>query len=152
MKKSLLRHVRVACGLVLFVTAGAHAGNPPPKNAASASAGLHASILVAVGDAACDGPQHCRSIAIGAKPCGGPDGFLAWSTKRTDEKQLRSLLEQHAAARKQENLRDKMMSTCEMETNPGATCQAGRCTLGPRGQGSLPADPSCPARLLRPKP
>lgn len=142
MKKPLLRHVRGACGVVLFVTAAACAGNPKPDKAASASAGLHAKILAAVGDSPCDGPQHCRSIAIGAKPCGGPDGYLAWSTKRTDERKLRSLLEQHAAARKQENLRNEMMSTCEMEANPGATCQAARCTLGPRGHGSLPADPS----------
>lgn len=142
MKKPLLGQVRVACGLVLFVTTGVFAGNPKADNAASASAGLHAKILAAVGDAACDGPQQCRSIAIGAKPCGGPDGYLAWSTKRTDERKLRALLEQHAAARKQENLRNEMMSTCEIETNPGATCRAARCTLGPRGQGGLPADPS----------
>ena len=104
------------------------------------SAELLAQIQVELGDAACDGPQQCHSIAIGAKPCGGPDGYLAWSDKRTDLKKLRSLIERHASARKQENLRNGMMSTCVFETNPGATCEAARCTLRPRGSGSLPDD------------
>ena len=64
-----------------------------------ASAELLAKIQVELGDAACDGSQQCHSIAIGAKPCGGPDGYLAWSGKRTDLKKLRPLIERHASAR-----------------------------------------------------
>jgi hypothetical protein len=81
-------------------------------------------------------------MPIGAKPCGGPDGFLAWSSKNTDETRLRALAERHAAVRKEENLRSGIASTCQIETNPGVTCQAARCTLRPRGLGSAPADPS----------
>ncbi|MES2757495.1 MAG: hypothetical protein V4693_08990 [Pseudomonadota bacterium] len=139
MKPSFFRHAACTGALLLSMMACADAANTAPK--AATADGLMAAIQAAVGDAACDGPQHCRSIAVGAKPCGGPDGFLAWSSKRTDEKTLRSLVEQHAALRKQENLRNEMSSTCEIETNPGVVCQAARCTLLPRGQGSVPLDP-----------
>ena len=117
----------------------AHADDRLGKSAASAD--TLAAIQLALGDAACDKPQQCHSMAIGAKPCGGPDGYLAWSSKRTDEQTLRSLIARHALARKQENLRNDMLSTCVFEVDPGATCQAARCTLRPRGSGNLPDDP-----------
>ncbi len=115
-------------------------GQPTPAAGDASAERMLAQIQAELGDAACDGPQQCHSIAVGAKPCGGPDGYLAWSSKRTDEKKLRSLIEQHALARKHENLRNNMASTCVFETNPGATCQAARCSLGPRGRGSQPDD------------
>lgn len=119
--------------------ASACAGSPPPP-ARPASESLLDKIRAEVGDAACDGPQDCRSIAIGAKPCGGPDSYMAWSVKRSDEQRLRALVEQHAAARKDENQRAGANSTCVFETNPGVSCQNARCTLRPRGQGSVPRD------------
>jgi len=123
--------------------ASACAGDAAVKSKAGPSSDvLMSKIQAEVGDAACDGPQQCHSIAIGSKPCGGPDAYLAWSSKRTDEKRLRSLAEQHALARKDENLRNDMLSTCVFETNPGVTCRAARCTLRPRGLGSLPDAPT----------
>jgi hypothetical protein len=131
--------------ILLLACAACSSAGPPPVVAApgaAASAELRARIDAEVGSAACDGPQDCHSMPIGAKPCGGPDGFLAWSSKNTDETRLRALVERHAAVRKEGNLRSGVASTCQIETNPGATCQAARCTLRPRGLGSAPADPS----------
>lgn len=143
MSKSSLQRPGVICSLVLFMMASACASDPAsaphaaaPAGASSTSSALVAKIRAEIGDAACDGPQQCRTIAVGAKPCGGPEGYLAWSSKRTDEQRLKSLVERHAAARKEENERSGMLSTCVFETDPGATCQAGRCTLGPRGAGA----------------
>jgi hypothetical protein len=132
------RRSRLLAGLAILIMAGACAGKPPQADSASAS--LLDKIHAEVGDAACGGPQDCHSIAIGAKPCGGPDGYLAWSGKRSDEKRLRALVEQHAAARKNENQRADANSTCVFETNPGVACQNARCVLRPRGQGSVPPD------------
>lgn len=143
MPKSLLQRPGVFCSLVLFLMASACASDPAPAPAAApsglASSALIAKIRTEIGDAACDAPRQCRSIAVGAKACGGPEGYLAWSSKRTDELRLKSLVEQHSAARKEENQRSGMLSTCVFETDPGATCQAGRCTLGPRGAGPASA-------------
>ncbi|MCV2353686.1 hypothetical protein LNV09_05860 [Paucibacter sp. B2R-40] len=97
-----------------------------------ASLGLWRQIQAEIGDAACDGPQQCHSIAIGAKSCGGPDSYMAWSSKHTDGQKLRSLVEQHAAARKAENQASDMRSDCRVVTDPGA-----RCVPSPKGQGMV---------------
>jgi hypothetical protein len=86
-------------------------------------------IKALIGDAACDGPAQCHSIAIGAKSCGGPDAYLAWSSKGTDEAHLLALAMQHANARRLENRRAGMVSNCAWVADPGATCQAGNCRL-----------------------
>lgn len=139
MTTSPFRFPGLVAGLAVLVMASACAGNPPAQ-ALPASGSLMEKIRAEVGDAVCAGPQDCRSIAIGAKPCGGPDGYLAWSTKRSDGQRLRSLVEQYAAARKEENQRAGANSTCVFETNPGVSCLNARCTLRPRGQGSVPSD------------
>lgn len=144
MKNSSFRRLLLPCTVALCMTASACAGDsaagPGTVPADAGSAPLLSRIQAEVGDAACDGAQQCHTIAIGAKPCGGPDGYLAWSSKRTDATRLRALVAQHAAARKQENLGANALSTCVMETNPGATCQAAHCVTRPRGLGSVPDD------------
>ncbi|MCV2370553.1 hypothetical protein [Roseateles oligotrophus] len=111
--------------------------NPNPKadikvqgQAEPASQSLWRQIQAEVGDAACDGPQQCHSIAIGAKSCGGPDSYLAWSSKHTDAKKLRSLVERHAEARRAENAASGMVSDCRLVTDPGT-----RCLPNSKGQG-----------------
>ena len=137
---SSLRRLLVLSSAGLILATAACAGDPlnkktaPPSNPApSSSAQLLTQIQAEIGDAACDSPAQCHSIGIGAKSCGGPEGYLAWSSKRSDEKKLTSLVEQHAATRRAENLASGMMSDCRLITDPGATCQAGRCTLLPSG-------------------
>lgn len=137
-ERGFRRPLRLVALAVLALAGACAAGRPTPAPTGSAS--LLEKIHAEVGDAACEGPQDCRTIAIGAKPCGGPDGYLAWSVRHSDERRLRALVEQHAAARKEENQRSDANSTCVFETNPGAACQNARCSLRPRGQGSLPPD------------
>ena len=105
-----------------------------PASSPVTAQGLPA-ITAAIGLAACDTPAQCRSIGIGAKACGGPEGYRAWSVKDADERALRAAVAAHAAARTAENLRSDMRSTCALEPDPGATCQAARCVLNPRGLG-----------------
>lgn len=99
---------------------------------------LAARIQALVGDAACDGPAQCRTIAVGARACGGPDSYLAWSTLRTDEERLRELVKRHAERRQADNRAGRMSSICVMATDPGASCQARRCTLNAPSYGTPP--------------
>ena len=107
---------------------------PVPASSPVTAQGLPA-ITAAIGLAACDTPAQCRSIGIGAKACGGPESYRAWSVKGVDERALRAAVAAHAAARQAENLRSDMRSTCALEPDPGATCQAARCVLNPRALG-----------------
>ncbi|MFN5048727.1 hypothetical protein [Roseateles sp.] len=108
-----------------------------PALAARTAPELLTQIQAQIGDAACDTEQQCRSLAVGSKACGGPEAYLAWSTRRSQESRLQALATEYAAARQAENQRSGMASDCALLTDPGARCQAGRCVLrGPQQGGS----------------
>lgn len=122
--------LRAACAslVVLSITA---CGSAPTATPAPAPGGasLAEQIKAEVGDAACDAPRQCQTLAIGAKACGGPERYLAWSNKSNDGKQLTALAQAQAEASRKLQQADGMMSTCAIVTDPGATCEAGRCVL-----------------------
>ena len=122
--------LRAACAslVMLIITACGSAPTATPAPAPG-SASLAKQIKKEVGDAACDAPKQCETIAIGAKACGGPERYLAWSNKSSDGKQLTALVQAQAEASRKLQQADGMMCTCAIVTDPGATCEAGRCVL-----------------------
>lgn len=112
--------------------ASAPAPQPAPAPAPAgerAHAGLLQKIRDEIGMAECDNASQCKTLPIGHKSCGGPEGYLAYSTKSGNSERLLALAGQYAAARKAENERSGMLSNCRMEPDPGATCVASRCVL-----------------------
>ena len=79
-------------------------------------------IRALIGDAACDSDAQCRTLAMGAKACGGPEYYLAWSTKRTDAAALRDAVAGDGAVRRPEPPRPGVRSDCALVTDPGAYC------------------------------
>ena len=75
-----------------------------------------------IGDAACDSDAQCRTIPIGAKACGGPEAYLAWSLARTDERALRAEADRHAKAARLDAAAKGMASNCAVVVDPGAYC------------------------------
>ena len=122
--------LRAACAS-LFVLSITACGSAPTATPAPVPGGanLAEQIKAEVGDAACDAPRQCQTLAIGAKACGGPERYLAWSNKSSDGKTLKALAQAQADASRKLQQSDGMMSTCAIVTDPGATCQAGRCVL-----------------------
>lgn len=82
-----------------------------------------------IGPAACTADSQCRSLPVGARACGGPAGYWAWSTESSDAKQVLDLARRQAEAQKRENAASGMQSDCRMLTDPGAACVANRCEL-----------------------
>ena len=116
--------------------ASAPAQQPAPAPAPAGNnvhAGLLQKIQEEIGAAECDNASQCKTLPVGHKSCGGPEGYLAYSTKTGNSKRLMALADQYAAARKAENERSGMLSNCMMEPDPGATCVANRCVLVKRG-------------------
>lgn len=103
-------------------------------------------VLGLVGDAGCDDDAQCRTIAIGAKACGGPEAYLAWSVKRTDGAVLADAVARHAAARRKENSRTGQQSDCAVVTDPGAVCAPAE-TLSPSA--TQDAIRACRLRTMR---
>ena len=137
--KTYLSPLRLAgAGLMLLVTAACHSA-PPAAQASEGSAALWRRIQsanAANGANSCERDSQCHSMGMGAKACGGPESYLAWSDQNAGAARLKQLVEQHAAARRDEDARAGLMSTCQLTPDPGATCRAGRCELRtpPTGQ------------------
>lgn len=149
MTSSPLAHL---CGALLFAVAGsacsgvsstapaapvaetAPAPTPPVAKAATPAAAGGSDLLQQlrseIGTAACDTSQQCKTIAVGHKACGGPETYLAWSSKGSDAGKVRTLADAYGAQRKSENIASGMMSTCSAVMDPGASCTAGRCVTG----------------------
>lgn len=105
------------------------AQTPPAPATEPESARLGRELRALIGPAACSADAQCRTVAVGAKACGGPAGYLAWSTQGTDAEQLEALAKRQAAAQRREVEASGLRSNCAMVTDPGAACVAGRCQL-----------------------
>lgn len=82
-----------------------------------------------IGPATCSADSQCRSLAVGAKACGGPAGYLAWSTAGTDVARVTDLAARQTEAQRREVVASGMRSNCAIAVDPGAVCLAGRCQL-----------------------
>ena len=119
----------------LWVAAVAHGADTLPAGATAPKRSDE--IAQMIGAAACADDSECRVIGIGARACGGPDSFAAWSVSKTDAVALQRLVERDADARRKELEARGIMSTCVMLPVPGVRCvrpegaggPGGRCTL-----------------------
>jgi hypothetical protein len=84
-------------------------------------------------NAACTEDSQCHTLALGTRPCGGPEGYLAWSSAQTRPADIQSLGEQYKAERSAANVASGAMSTCQFLPDPGAQCNAGTCQLLKKG-------------------
>lgn len=130
----------------------ATAADPPARPAPAASSlsgegsgpALHAQVQRLIGRAACDSDAQCRTLPLGARACGGPDSYVAWSVLGTDQAALQRAAERYGQWQAQQQARSGTMSICMVETDPGAVCArstptappgSGRCVLGNAASG-----------------
>lgn len=129
---------------LLYTACAAQSGGPakatpaPLPPATQDARSRWGQVLQEVGTAACSQTAECRTIPIGHKGCGGPEGYLAWSTASSNEARLRQRVEAYNTARQAEVQQSGRISNCMMEVDPGARCEAGRCVTA---RGSGPANP-----------
>ncbi|HQC97782.1 MAG TPA: hypothetical protein PK306_18935 [Aquabacterium sp.] len=133
-----LRHRPWWLAACLLVGATACPAAPGAEETASrqAEAELLAAIDAEVGQAACTADAQCRSLAIGARACGGPERWMAWSVTTSRGERLDLLAGKLSALVQARHARSGLMSTCVVIPDPGALCQSGRCALGSSHRGS----------------
>jgi hypothetical protein len=107
-----------------------------PAPAPAGQAGTLGEIRALIGAASCSDASQCRTLAVGARACGGPEGYLAYSTAQTDESALRALGERYKAERQAQIAASGEMSDCRFISDPGAVCSAGTCQLGTGSSGA----------------
>lgn len=118
---------------LLGATALASCAQTPPE---PPSQRLAQELRTAIGPARCTSDSQCRSLPVGAKPCGGPAGYWAWSTEGTDAKRVLELARQQSDAQKREIEASGLLSDCRVIVDPGAACIANRCELARPGAGA----------------
>jgi len=96
-------------------------------------------IRALIGDAACTDASQCHTLAIGARPCGGPQAYLAWSSACTDGAALALLAEQFRQECQAAHAVSGELSDCRFLPDPGASCRGGTCQLNPPGPGGSSA-------------
>jgi hypothetical protein len=85
-------------------------------------------------DRSCSTDAQCRTVPLGAKPCGGPEAYLPYSTSRNQESSVRDIAGRYSKERAAEHQRRGMAGDCMMVPDPGAVCRAGMCELGGGGK------------------
>lgn len=81
-------------------------------------------------DNACTRDAQCLTVPIGARACGGPESFLAYSTAAGVKPAAVAVAAQRfSAARAVAVARAGMLSTCMAIMDPGALCNAAVCQL-----------------------
>lgn len=107
----------------------AAAPSPAPSGAAPAASSPLERMHAMTAASQCSTDADCRTLPIGARPCGGPEAYLPYSTKGTDVPALQALADKLAADRRAEIARTGEQGTCMFKPDPGAECRAQRCTL-----------------------
>jgi hypothetical protein len=105
--------------ICLVACACAGSGAAAPQSSPGSITHLLQDIKHEIGDAARDADNQCHVIGIGAKPCGGPEGFLSWSSRDSDRDRLIASVVRHRDARQAENERRGILSVCRALPAPG---------------------------------
>ncbi|MFL6674974.1 MAG: hypothetical protein ACJ8LG_16980 [Massilia sp.] len=129
--------------LISCAACTSQAGRTPPADspvatapqgaARTPAAGALAQIRALVGTAACTSLEQCNTVAVGARACGGPETYFAWSSATTDGAALQALVERYNADRKAQVAASGEISDCRFRPDPGTVCRAGTCQLGTSG-------------------
>jgi hypothetical protein len=101
----------------------------PAPGAAPAASGTLARIHALVGKAECSSDSQCQVLPIGAKACGGPASYLAFSNASTSAAEVQALAERYHGEQQASNQRSGMISDCRVVPTPAAACRANTCQL-----------------------
>ena len=88
---------------------------------------MEADIDTLLTGATCKGAEDCRSIAFGAKPCGGPWSYKIYSVSGVDSLALAGMVDAYNKFNRVLNERYGWMSDCMVVMPPEIDCLEGRC-------------------------
>ena len=80
-------------------------------------------------DKSCREDNECKVLAVGSRPCGGPEQFIPYSAVNTDEKLLAITNDRHTKLKQQQQQRLGLRSSCQILLEPIAQCKMRQCSL-----------------------
>jgi hypothetical protein len=100
----------------------------PEEKLAARLVELKTQIQALTNDKSCSDNSQCRSIAMGNKACGGPEGYQIYSTKNTNPVALTVLVSEYNRVDKQLDAILRQPSDCRYITQPVLSCVNNQCT------------------------
>lgn len=88
---------------------------------------LYAKIQKAASNQGCTSDADCELLPMGAKPCGGPEGYMAYSKNNSDEAQLQKMAQNYKESRQKYNEDNQVMGTCVVTPKPLVSCVRNQC-------------------------
>jgi hypothetical protein len=88
----------------------------------------------------CTAASQCRSVPVGATPCGGPRAYLPYCPRATDERALLAKARELERAEQEANRANQRVGTCEFLAPPTLELVGGACRAA-----SAPGAPGRPA-------
>lgn len=131
-----MRILKLIFAIFVSASMGCSAGPAPEPVPAADPAATLDRIRALVGTPSCTADSQCHSLALGARPCGGPEAYLPWSSAHAAADQVQALAARYKAEREAVNRTGGLVSDCRFQIDPGAVCRAGVCQPG--GQAPLP--------------
>jgi hypothetical protein len=90
---------------------------------------LHQRMQRLTEDKSCRETAECKVLAVGSRPCGGPEQYLPYSALNTDEKLLAITNDRYTKLKQQQQQRLGLRSTCQMQPEPSVECKMRQCSL-----------------------
>lgn len=84
-----------------------------------------------IGDAEATDVAACRTLPLGAKPCGGPWTYLVYSAEASDSTRLTDLAAEYDSVNAAQNAACELASDCMMVGPPDVALDDGRCVVAP---------------------
>jgi len=81
--------------------------------------------------AGCATAGQCRAVPIGARPCGGPRGYVVYCPLATDESALRRKIAEATDAERAFNRKWRLLSPCVWASEPRLVAVDGICRAAP---------------------
>jgi hypothetical protein len=72
----------------------------------------------------CTTSADCSVLPVGARACGGPSGYLAYSAKSSNFQDIQLMAQLTNHLEQQYNLENSVVSICSIVTAPGVACDA----------------------------
>jgi hypothetical protein len=92
---------------------------------------LRGEIEEEIGEAKASDVAACRTLPLGAKPCGGPWTYLVYSAEASDSTRLAELAAEYHDVNAEWNEACELASDCMMVGPPDVTLENGRCVAAP---------------------
>ena len=90
---------------------------------------LREQIVQMIGRAPCANLVHCRVLALGVRPCGGPAEYLAYSSITADKALLENKAFEYGLLQEDVQRAQGAVGTCEVLAQPRLACVNSSCRI-----------------------